>query len=387
MIEKYKQIIMENIEKLLPLEKIQNEEITLYKTPCIVSKKQKSDNIHFMYYNPVNGIFTCPVCGFSKDLVALSASITGKDEWAMLECILRKKLKMDTRSLIRDMEAEKFKYELLYQINYNAMIFYKEQLKSSKEAVEYLKKRGLTDETIARFHLGYAPKYNKLYKTLKENFSVEALEEAGVIGIDEKTGRPYDIFKDRIIFPIIDENQQVLGFGGRALKENPKKYINTKTTPIFQKAMHLYGINKLKKEEKYKYILVCEGYMDVISLHQAGIDFAVATLGTAMTSHHYVKLLQFTNKPVAVFDGDDAGKNAAERALKKIGKLNVLTLPENLDPDEFIKKYDIKRFLEYMDSHVQSWEEYWYQKYVQTKQKGNIFEYFLKQSEEIQKLF
>lgn len=387
MIDKYKELLKKHMGDLLPLTPIRSSDgkYILYKTDCLVSKN-RDKVVHSMYYNATDGTFSCPVCGwFNKDLVTLCASITGTDEWVMLEKIMRIKLNMDTREVIRDAGMEEFKNELFYQINYDAMLFFQEQLQNNQQALQYLKERGLTDETIRRFNLGYAPKYNKLSRTLKKDFREEDLETVGLIGIDEKSGRAYDIFKDRIMFPIIDKNQQVLGFGGRTLGKSPKKYINTKNTPIFQKSKHLYALNMVG-EKKHEHLLVCEGYMDVIALHQEGIDFAVATLGTALTPHHYQLLLQYSNKPVALFDGDDAGVMAAERTLKKIGKLDVLTLPDDTDPDDFIKKHGRDYFLQYLQANIKSWEEYWFEKYEKEEKKGNVFEYFLDQTESIQRI-
>lgn len=382
MIDKYKELLKKHMGDLLLLTPIRSSDgkYILYKTDCLVSKN-RDKVVHSMYYNASDGTFTCPACGYSMDLVALCSSIQSTDEWTMLERILRLKLKMDTRSVIRDAGRTLFEHELLYQINYDTMVFYEEQLQSNPEAMKYLTDRGLTEETIQHFHLGYAPKYNKLHRTLKKDFRDEDLEAAGVIGFDKNTGRPYDVFKDRIMFPIIDENEQILGFGGRTLGKSPKKYINTKTTPIFQKSKNLYALNMIT-EKKHERLLVSEGYMDVIALHQEGIDFVVATLGTALTPYHYQKLFQFTEKPVAIFDGDDAGQMAAERTLKKIGKLDVLTLPDNMDPDDYIKVYGKDHFLQYLDSHIQTWEEYLLEQY---KGKENIFEFYLDQSTEIRR--
>ena len=370
-IDTYKKLLMEHMNNIFHFTKIQSGGYTLYKTNCIIDKS------HSMYYNSSDGTFTCPICGFSKDIVSLCSAIRNVDEWVMLEKILKIKLKMDTRPVLVDARKEMFKNELLYQINYDAMLFFEEQLQESPIAIKYLTGRGLTKETIQRFHLGYAPKYNKLHRTLKDNFAEEDLETAGVIGIDKKTGRYYDVFKDRIIFPIIDKNEQILGFGGRTLGSSTKKYINTKTTAIFQKSQCLYALNMVNLSHRPKRILVCEGYMDVIALHQQGIDWAVGTLGTALTQSHYKQLLKFTDNPTIVFDGDDAGINATNRALQKIGKLDVLLLPENKDPDEYIKTYGKQNFLQYIQNNIQTYEEYWLKQYTG---KGNIFEYFLNQS-------
>jgi len=385
MIDKYKKIIMEHIHKILPLTKIQGGNHTLYKTNCLVDKSHP----HSMYYNPSDGTFTCLVCGYNKDIVSLCADIKNVDEWVMLEKILKIKLGMDTRSVLVDAGKEMFKNELLYQINYDAMLFFEEQLQESPEAIKYFENRGLTKETIRKFHLGYAPKYNKLHRTLRRDFDEEDLVAAGIIGKDEKTGKYYDVFKDRIIFPIIDKNEQILGFGGRTLGDNnSKKYINTRTTEIFHKSSCLYALNMVNLEKKPERILVCEGYMDVIALHQEGIDWAVGTLGTALTPNHYLQLKKFTDNPTVIFDGDDAGINAANRVLQKVGKLDVLTLPEGKDPDEYIKTYGKESFLQYIQGNTKTWEEYWFDQYKsEQKENENIFEYFLGKSNEIQRVY
>lgn len=386
MIDKYKKIIMEHIHKILPLTKIQGGNHTLYKTNCLVDKSHP----HSMYYNPSDGTFTCLVCRYSKDIISLCADIKNVDEWAMLEKILKIKLGMDTRSVLVDAGKEMFKNELLYQINYDSMLFFEEQLQKNPDAMKYLTNRGLTKETIQRFHLGYAPKYNKLHRTLRQDFEDEDLEVAGVVGKDEKTGKYYDIFKDRIIFPIIDRDDQILGFGGRVIGGNssPKKYINTKTTEIFQKSKCLYALNMVNLEKKPERILVCEGYMDVIALHQEGIDWAVGTLGTALTPNHYLQLKKFTDNPTVIFDGDDAGINAANRVLQKVGKLDVLTLPEGKDPDEYIETYGKESFLQYVQGNTKTWEEYWFDQYKsEQKENENIFEYLLGKFNEIQRVY
>lgn len=367
MIDIHKAELTNHILKMFDFKKVKGKSHTLYKTTCIKDKN------HYMYYK--DGKFFCPICKFNKELVELCCDITNTSEWDMIERIFRVKLKMDVSGIIRDKTKIEFEHELLYQINYDAMIFFKEQLYQNKEALKYIKDRGITDETIEKFNIGYAPKYNKLYKVLSQNFRSEDLELAGVIGINEDDNKPYDIFKDRIIFPIIDIDDAILGFGGRTISNSSKKYINTKTTPIFQKSNHLYALNAIDQNKKYEKMLVCEGYMDVIALHQEGIDFAVGTLGTALTPNHMKLLNNYTDTPVAAFDGDDAGIKAAERSLSKIGKLHGIILPDDLDPDDYIKKYGADNFIKYLDENIVTWHEFWLSRY---NQKGNIFDYFLK---------
>lgn len=375
--EKYLNLIKEHIHDIMQLTKMSDR---LYTAPCILEKEKS----HPMYYNVQDGTFSCPYCGYrGKNLVTLCCEATHTEPWPMLERILRLKLHMNTRSLLVEQEKERFRNELLYEINYHAMLFFEEHLWQNPNALKYLKKRGLKEETIRKFNLGYAPKYNKLYRHLQKDFRTEELELAGIIGIDEKSGRAYDMFKDRIIFPIIDNDNQILGFGGRAMGNNPRKYINTKTTPIFQKSNHLYAFNMMDLEKRPKRILVCEGYMDVIALHQENIAWAVGTLGTALTRNHYQLLLQYTDKPTVIFDGDDAGMNAANRTLERVGRMDILTLPDNLDPDEYIQAYGKNRFLDYVEKETLTWEEYWlsqYRELQKEKKTENIFRFFLEKS-------
>ena len=218
-----------------------------------------------------------------------------------------------------------------------------------KRAHEYLTGRGLTEETIRRFGLGYANMYSDdLYRYLKKKgFSDEVLNESGLVKIEERGA--HDRFWNRVMFPIMDANGKVIGFGGRVMGEGEPKYLNSPETKVFDKSRNLYGLNYARTARK-PYLLLCEGYMDVISMHQAGFTNAVASLGTAFTPGHANLLRRYTEQAVLTYDSDGAGVKAALRAipiLKEAGiSARVLNLKPYKDPDEFIKALGREAFEE-----------------------------------------
>ena len=222
-----------------------------------------------------------------------------------------------------------------------------------EKAMQYLKNRGLSDETIRKFGLGYAGPYSDaLYRYLKkQGNSDQLLKESGLMQVNEKQGM-YDKFWNRVMFPIMDVNHKVIGFGGRVVGDAKPKYLNSPETVIFDKGRNLYGLN-FARTSKQKYLLVCEGYMDVISMHQAGFTNAVASLGTALTSQHAALLKRYTDEVILTYDSDDAGVRAALRAiplLKGAGiSARVLHMEPYKDPDEFIKALGTQAFQERID--------------------------------------
>ncbi|WP_394921294.1 DNA primase [uncultured Robinsoniella sp.] len=229
---------------------------------------------------------------------------------------------------------------------------------SGRLAMEYLKGRELSDETIKGFGLGYANKYSDdLYLYLKKKgISDELLSQSGLMNVDEKHGM-YDKFWNRVIFPIMDVNGRVIGFGGRVMGDGKPKYLNSPETKVFDKSRNLYGLNIARTSRK-KNLLVCEGYMDVISLHQAGFINAVASLGTALTTQHASLLKRYTEEVVLTYDSDEAGMKAALRAipiLKAAGlSAKVLDMKPYKDPDEFIKALGAEAFQDRIDHAVNS---------------------------------
>ena len=243
----------------------------------------------------------------------------------------------------------------ILNVNKMAAKYYYYQLRTEngRQAMEYLKNRCLSDETIWSFGLGYSNKYsNDLYLYLKkQGVSDELLRESGLMNVDERKGM-YDKFWNRVIFPIMDVNNRVIGFGGRVMGDGKPKYLNSPETAVFDKSRNLYGLNVARTARK-KSMLVCEGYMDVISMHQAGFKNSVASLGTALTTQHASLLKRYTDEVILTYDSDGAGIKAALRAipmLKAAGiSTRVLHMNPYKDPDEFIKTLGPEAFQERMD--------------------------------------
>ncbi len=229
--------------------------------------------------------------------------------------------------------------------------FYRQQLRGARHAVDYLKGRGLTGEVAGRFWIGYAPDGWDSLRQVFPDYDNDALVEAGlVIDKSDEEGssrKRYDRFRDRIMFPIRNTKGQVIGFGGRVMGAGEPKYLNSPETPLFQKGSELYGLFEARQAIRDKgYVLVTEGYMDVVALAQFGFEQAVATLGTACTPVHVQKLLRQTDQVIFSFDGDAAGRRAARRALEACLQhasdnrtIKFLFLPTEHDPDSYIREY------------------------------------------------
>ena len=238
----------------------------------------------------------------------------------------------------------------LTELLQRAADFYRQQLKGSDTAIGYLKGRGLAGITAARFALGYSPaEWNGLMPVF-EDYLDPRLVEAGLV-IDNE-GKRYDRFRGRVMFPIRSRRGAVLGFGARSLDGSEPKYLNSPETPVFHKGRELYGLHEAQDAiRRRRRVLVCEGYLDVIQLAQAGFDEAVATLGTAVTSHHVGELLRMSSHVVFAFDGDAAGRKAARRALDAAlpvlpdtGRIDFLLLPEGEDPDSLVRSHGAAAF-------------------------------------------
>jgi len=234
----------------------------------------------------------------------------------------------------------------LYEVMMIAMRYYREQLKASQPAIDYLKRRGLSGEIAAKFGLGYAPDGWQNLAAAFSDYQVDELEEAGLV-ISGDNDKRYDRFRERIMFPIVNTRGNVIGFGGRILDQGEPKYLNSPETPLFEKGRELYGLYQGQKAIRAaQQVLVVEGYMDVVALAQHGVGYAVATLGTATTPYHVQKLLRLVDHIVFSFDGDKAGRRAAWRALENAlpylqdGKrISFLFLPAEHDPDSFIREF------------------------------------------------
>ena len=217
------------------------------------------------------------------------------------------------------------------------------------EGLAYAQKRGLPKATLTTFGIGFAPnEWTALTDAMKaKGYTEEELKEAGLVSVSQKNGRVYDRFRNRLMFPIIDVRGNVIGFGGRVMDNSTPKYLNSPETIIFNKRKNLFGLN-LSKKTKLGYMILVEGYMDAVALHQYGFDCAVASLGTSLTEEHAVLLSRYTEQVILIFDGDQAGQNATKRAIPMLEKaglqVKVLTLKEAKDPDEYLKKFGADKF-------------------------------------------
>ncbi|KAF0202203.1 MAG: hypothetical protein FD173_2006 [Gallionellaceae bacterium] len=247
----------------------------------------------------------------------------------------------------------------LYELMQSATRYYREQLKKNQRAIDYLKGRGLSGEVAARFGIGYSPDDWQNLKAAVPNYQDAGLVETGLV-IEGEGGKRYDRFRDRIMFPIVNVRGQVIGFGGRILDKGEPKYLNSPETPLFEKGHELYGLYQAQKAIRARQqVIVVEGYMDVVALAQHGVEYAVATLGTATTPYHVQKLLRLSEQVVFCFDGDKAGQKAAWRALENAlpqlvdGKrIGFLFLPEEHDPDTYIREFGTEAFEQLLDDSL-----------------------------------
>lgn len=253
--------------------------------------------------------------------------------------------------------------ERLWALCKDAAHFFHEKLYSAagKEAREYIVRRGLSKATVTRFGLGFAPNEwsGLLDAMVQRGYTKQELLDAGLAVKSQEKGSIYDRFRNRLMFPIIDIRGNVIGFGGRVMDDSKPKYLNSPETLIFNKRKNLFALNIVKKSKQGRIILT-EGYMDAIALHQYGFDCAVASLGTSLTEEHANILAKYTKQVVITYDGDEAGQNATRRAiglLEKTGvQVKVLRMQGAKDPDEFLKKFGADRFkvlLEKSENHIE----------------------------------
>ena len=233
---------------------------------------------------------------------------------------------------------------------------YRKHLKNSPRAVDYLKGRGLSGEIARQFGLGYAPESWRSLASVFPNYDDPLLAESGLVIVNEEEDKRYDRFRDRIMFPIRNVKGECIGFGGRVLGDGSPKYLNSPETPVFTKGRELYGLFEARNALREQgYVLVTEGYMDVVALAQLGYPNAVATLGTACTAEHVQKLFRFTDSVIFSFDGDEAGRRAARKALDgalayatDVRTVKFLFLPAEHDPDSYIREFGRDAFSRYV---------------------------------------
>lgn len=242
----------------------------------------------------------------------------------------------------------------LVEVMTRAAQFYKEQLKKSPKAIDYLKQRGLSGEIAAKFGIGYAPPTG--LKTAFEDYDDPRLVAAGLVKVGDD-GRRYDYFRDRVMFPILNQKSEIIAFGGRVMGAGEPKYLNSPETPLFEKGRELFGLPQARAAlRETDTAIVVEGYMDVVALAQHGVGNALATLGTATTTMHVQKLLRQVDRIVFCFDGDAAGRKAAWRALENAlealsdnKRIGFVFLPDPEDPDSFVRANGREAFQKMVD--------------------------------------
>lgn len=239
--------------------------------------------------------------------------------------------------------------ERLWALSKEAARYFHSKLYAQEgtEGLSYAQKRGMPKSTLTKFGIGFAPNsWNGLVDAMKaKGYTDQELKDAGLVS--EKNGRIYDRFRNRLMFPIIDVRGNVIGFGGRVMDNSTPKYLNSPETIIFNKRKNLFALN-LAKKSKLGYLILVEGYMDAVALHQYGFDCAVASLGTSLTQEHAVLLSRYTEQVVLIYDGDEAGQNATRRAIPMLEaagiQVKVLRMHDAKDPDEYLKKYGADKF-------------------------------------------
>ena len=295
--------------------------------------------------------FYCFGCGAGGDVISFVMRTENLDYRSALETLAQR---AGIAIPADDSEAEVgVPRKRLYEMNLEAAKFFRSCLfdeRYDKEALAYLhEERKLSIATIKHFGLGYSPNNAWMLTNYMKNkgYTDEELVVGFLCGKSRNSGRTYDYFRNRVIFPIIDTSGNIVAFGGRVMDDSKPKYLNTSDTPAFKKSRHLFALNFAKKHCEEQ-MLLCEGYMDVIALHAAGFENAVATLGTAITSEQARIFAKHTKKVVICYDADSAGQNAAQKAMRLLSEVGVevrvLKIPGAKDPDEYIKKFGTDSF-------------------------------------------
>ncbi len=303
--------------------------------------------------SPTRQLYHCFGCGVGGNVITFMMEY---EHCSFLEAVNvlaeRVNMELPTTGYNHDEKVERDIKAKLFDINKAAAVFYYKQLRqeNGKIGMSYLIKRGLSNETIHKFGLGYAPQNVSLYRFLKDKgYDDDILKESGLFTYERGI---HDKFWNRVMFPIMDYNNRVIGFGARVMGDAKPKYLNSPETKLFDKSRNLYGLNFAKNCGKNN-LIICEGYMDVIALHQAGFHQAVASLGTSLTLGQARLLKRYSDNILITYDSDEAGVKAALRAipiLKEVGlSVKVIHMQPYKDPDEFIKALGAKAFQERID--------------------------------------
>ncbi len=330
-----------------------------YQAPCPFHSERTPSFTVF----PATKSFYCFGCGAGGDVVTFVMRAENVDYVDALKILAdRAGISMpEDKNDVREGVSRK----RLYELNLAAAKFFRDALFDSNigaEAMAYLHgSRQLDMATIKHFGLGYSPNdFTALYKKMHSlGFTDEELIAGFLCKRSQKSGRLFDLYRNRVIFPIIDTSGNIVAFGGRVMDGSEPKYLNSSDTPAFKKSRHLFALNYARKHCAERLIL-CEGYMDVIALHAAGFENAVATLGTAITSEQARVFAKYTSKVVICYDSDKAGQNAAQKAMRLLGEVGIdvriIKLSGAKDPDEYIKKFGADSFKKCLDDSKTGFE-------------------------------
>jgi len=299
--------------------------------------------------------FHCFGCGAGGDVITF---IMKMENLSYVEAIefLAKRVGINIPQE-QNRQTERVNSKRILEMNKESAKFFHDRLINSpdgKIALDYLKKRQFSPALIKHFGLGYAPNaFFELANHLSsKGYTQKEMTQAFLCGTSKKTGKPFDMFRNRVIIPIIDTKGDVIAFGGRVLDDSLPKYLNSSDTPVFKKSRNLFALNYARKDCAER-IILCEGYMDVIALHGAGFSNAVATLGTAITPEQARIMKRYTKSVVIAYDSDEAGQRAADKAFRLLGEVGldvrILKMQGAKDPDEYIKKFGKERFKMILD--------------------------------------
>ncbi len=313
---------------------------------------------------PATNSFYCFGCGSGGGVITFIEKAENLDYVGAAEFLASRAGIRIPRDL-REEGREGLPRRRVYEINLEAAKFFRSCLFDPAlggAGLRYLnEQRGFSTAIIKRFGLGFAPDSFSLLRDHMRSlgYTYEELKECYLLGLSERTGRYYDLFRNRVIFPIIDTTGNIIAFGGRVMDDTKPKYLNSSDTPGFKKSRNLFALNFARRNCADMMVL-CEGYMDVIALHAAGFEMAVATLGTAITSDQARIMARYTKKVIISYDSDEAGQRAADKAMRLLGEVGlevrVLKLREAKDPDEFIKKFGKDRFRIELEGSKSSFE-------------------------------
>lgn len=319
------------------------------KTPSFIISEEKQ-------------LFHCFGCGAAGNAISFITQYENLDSIDAVE-FLADKYRVDISQFTKgNAQKNMTMHAKYYDILRDAAMFYYKNLRTHTEALAYLDRRGINLDVIKQFGIGFSSDaWADLLKSLSQKYSVADLESVGLIIPNKDQSRHYDRFRNRIIFPIINPKGKVIGFGGRVMDDSLPKYLNSPETEVFNKSQTLYGLNLAKNNlSDKKQLIIAEGYMDVIALHTYGFNNAVATLGTALTAEHGRLMRRYADEIIICYDSDFAGQKATLRSLDVLSgiieKIRIIVLGENLDPDEYLKKYGPEKFKEKIDTAITATE-------------------------------